>query len=257
MHNEENEALFRKSLKKHNIEVVHVFSTKSYGPFQYLSEIDPSNQDEYDKFIQSFKRGLYAIAKPKNESIEIFNFENKNSMTIYRPFRFFIGEIISTDQCFPFLVFIPKQYLSELKSIDSTSSEIKTNELKKAFKKHNEFFEDFFKRLQEKSHKIMEVFFKTTKLKDLALNGNQKSNVPSSIIKAICENKIVSNEELPIGQYIAHEEKIALPNGQIKTLILKITTNYKGSSTRDYIGNNCNIKEITEKYSILYDLISK
>lgn len=257
MSHSEDVASFKKSLEKQNIEIIHVFSAKCYGPFQYLNEIDPLNQDEYEKLIQYFKRGIYAIAKAKNESIEVFHFENKNPIIIYRPFRFFIGETISNNQCRSLLVFIPKQYLNELRNIDSIECEIGLKELKNALKKHNKFFENFFKRLQEESHKIMDVYFKTTKLKDLALNGNKKSNVPSSIIKAIYENKIGSNEEIPIGQYIAHEENIELPNGQIKTLILTITTNYKGSSIRDYIDDNYSFKETTQNYSILYNLISK
>ncbi|RNA28239.1 hypothetical protein BpHYR1_020312 [Brachionus plicatilis] len=247
----------RKSLDKKNIEMVHAFSTKNYGPFQYLNEIDPLNEDEHKKLVKNFKKGIYAIGKPKNESIEILHMDDQKPITVYRPFRFLIGEALSHNNKTSFLVFIPNPYLNELKNIQSEDAQMRVKELSDASKKHNEFFENFFNRLQEESQKVLDNLFQTTKLRDLALNGNRKLNLPNQIVEAIRLNKIGPNDQLPIGQFVAHEENVELPNGQVKKLVLTITTSFNGSTTQDYTEEDCYIKETTQNYSILYNLVSK
>lgn len=48
---------FRAHLDKFGIEALHVFSTRNYGPFDYLNEINPENSEEHDRFIRKFKDG--------------------------------------------------------------------------------------------------------------------------------------------------------------------------------------------------------
>lgn len=49
--------IFRDHLDKFGIEVLHVFSTRNYGPFDYLNEINPTNSEEHNRFISKFKDG--------------------------------------------------------------------------------------------------------------------------------------------------------------------------------------------------------
>ncbi|CAF1031694.1 unnamed protein product [Brachionus calyciflorus] len=243
------------ALNEANIEVLHIYSTNNYGPFTYLNEIDPSNTKEHDKFIQKFKDNIYAIAKPKSESIELLQLDDKKPVVIYRPFRFLIGRMDVSANKISFLAYVPKQYLQELRSAQTNDTKIKASVLSRASRIHNEFYQNFFSRLQEESQKFLDRYFSNSNLRELALNGNRKYKIPNEILEAIQTNKILKS--LPLGQFIAHEEDIELPNGQIKKIVLTVSTSYNGSDTKNYREENCLITETTENYSILYNLSSK
>lgn len=90
---------------------------------------------------------------PKNESIEILDLDDQIPISLYRPFRFLIGETFSHENFKSFMFYISKQYLNELKKIENENSVIRFEELSDAYKKHNEFFEIFFQQIASRISK--------------------------------------------------------------------------------------------------------
>lgn len=108
---------FKDHLDKFGIEVIQVFSTRSFGPFDYLNEINPSNSSEHGRFTSKFKDGIYAIATAKaNEPLSLFHLdETNNRIRISRPMKFLIGRKDDSGAKSSLLVYIPKHYMTPLK----------------------------------------------------------------------------------------------------------------------------------------------
>lgn len=249
---------FERSLEEAGLEVIHTFNERNYGPFKYLNEINPADIKEHENFVRRFKDGLYAIVTPKAEFINLFQLSGlKKPLTLYRPLRFLIGRTDHSGEKTSFLAYVPKPYLYQLANAQTDDKKIKAKELSNATQVHNEFYRNFYNKLYYLSKSYLDNYFANVNLRDLALNGNRRFDVPEEVLEAIQTNKINSTEKpFPIGKFDAHVEEIELPNGQKKTVTLTITTKFNGSQTQNYKEENCLITEKTENYSVLYNLSS-
>lgn len=243
---------FEIALDKANIEVIHIFNQRNYGPFDYLNEINPHDKQEHLKFKNRFLDGLYAIATPKEKSLNFFHLSKyKRPLCLDRPFRFLIGRTRVTKDRINFLAYIPKPYLNHLAKAQTFDELVRQVELSFASQAHNDFFESFYKKLYFLSQNYLHNLFANTDLKELALNGNRRFNVPEQVIEAIRMNKITfKGNYFPIGNFDAHVEQIELPNGQIKTVTLRIT-----SLTRNFNEQNFYKNEKINNYSISLNLL--
>lgn len=250
---------FEKTLTQAGFEVLNTFTDKNYGPFKYLADLNPSDKIEHENFVKKFKDGLYAIVTTKSESVRLTQISGEHKeLTVQRPLRFLLGIGNASDLKTPFLAYIPKTYLSHLVKAQTEEKDIKSKELNAAIKAQNEFFRNFFNRLNTESQKFLDDYFSNANLKELVINGNRKQNVPSEILEALKTNTIDSIETgLPLGTYVAHTEELELPNGDKKTVTLTVTTKFDGANTKSYIKENRTVTETTERYSVSYYLTSK
>lgn len=258
--NEESLKNFEQDLQNFGIEIFQIFSTQKYGPFDYLNEVNPSNKVEHELFMGKFKDGIYAIATSKNEALSLFHLDEDNNKELKLPksIKFLIGQTKGSGEQTTLLAYIPKQYLNELKKALKLGENQRRYEMRMALKAHNSFYKNFFHRLYEVSQDYLENYFSDKSLKDLALNGNCKEQVPSQILEAIKHNKINPiNRNFPIGEFEAHREEIELPNGQKKLAILTITTKFNGSNLKHFKKENYTVSETTDNYSIFYNLSTK
>lgn len=153
------------------------------------------------------------------------------------------------------IVYVPNCYLTplinaQLERIDMAK---KKSEYLHAMSEHDRFYREF-------TEKYLDNLFLNSNinLRDVALNGNLlEQNVPPRVIESIQLDKLnVTGEPnyFPLGEFEAHRQRIKLPNGQEKFLVLKVITKLNDTKTRQYRDRNINVTEIKEFYSIIYDL---
>jgi hypothetical protein len=183
---------FREELASFDIEMVYPFSVHNYGPFDYLNEINPLNKPDHERFMSKFKDGVYAIATAKNEpGISLFQLSaGKRTIAIPKSMKFLIGRGDAG-----WMVYIPKQYLNLLLKADKSASRNggdggRNKDMEAALKAHDAFYRRFFLKLHKASQKYLDEYFSNKNLRDMALNGSCKENVPEVVLSAISENKI-------------------------------------------------------------------
>ena len=128
-----------------------------------------------------------------------------------------------------------------------------------AIKVQDLFYASFNRRLFKLSKAYIEAYYsKRRNLRQLALNGNLRDQIPSELLDAIRKNKISpKSRNFPLGVFEVHREEIELPSGQTKLAVLTVTTKYNGSDVKQFKKSNYTISQTTENFSIFYNLSIK